>query len=75
MPKFTYNDLVKVNAGGGERSKIACVVGIFESPPKQGTYFRRFSAGTVYTVEFEDGASTEVHEDCLEKWVDEAGES
>jgi hypothetical protein len=66
MPKFTYNDIVRVKPGteaatGRDR---AWVVGIFEDRP--GDYFNKFPDGVIYTVEFEDGSSTEVHESSLE---------
>lgn len=66
MTKFTYNDIVRVQ---GEAEPTlphgrAWVVGIFEKRP--GPYFNKFPAGVVYTIEFEDGSSTEVHECSLE---------
>jgi hypothetical protein len=65
MPKFTYNDIVKVSGDAGPelRRGRAWVVGIFEQRP--GHYFDRFPDGVVYTIEFEDGTSEEVHESCL----------
>lgn len=66
MPKFTYSDIVRVREVDGLRK--AWIVGIFEKTPTQGSYFDKFLAGTIYTVEFEDGASTEFHEDVLELW-------
>lgn len=68
MPKFTYNDIVRVREVGGTASRKAWIVGIFEKRPAQGPYFDKFAPGTVYTVEFEDGTSTEFHEDGLELW-------
>jgi hypothetical protein len=46
----------------------AWIVGVFEGEGRRGTYFERFPPGSVYSVEFEDGASAEVHEDDLELW-------
>lgn len=66
MTKFTYNDIVRVK-GKAEPTLPhgrAWVVGIFEKRP--GPYFNKFPAGVVYTIEFEDGSSTEVHEGSLE---------
>ncbi len=65
MPKFTYNDIVrvKVTAPLQLRRDRACIVGIFEDRP--GPYFDKFPTGIVYTIEFEDGTSDEVHEDDL----------
>jgi hypothetical protein len=66
MPKFTYDDIVKVRSASSAapRHDRAWIVGIFEDRP--GPYFDKFPDGVVYTIEFEDGTSTEVHEDDLE---------
>ncbi|NDI87665.1 hypothetical protein [Undibacterium crateris] len=66
MPKFTYNDIVRVrpDSEGTSRPDRAWIVGIFEDRP--GSYFEKFPEGVVYTIEFEDGSSIEVHEDDLE---------
>jgi hypothetical protein len=65
MPKFTYNDIVKVSEDADPllRRDRAWVVGIFEHRPSR--YFDRFPDGVVYTIEFEDGTSEEVHESNL----------
>lgn len=66
-PRFNYDDVVRVRLGAspdlrpGER---AWVVGVFETRP--GKYFNKFPEGIVYTIEFEDGVSIEVHESDLE---------
>jgi hypothetical protein len=66
MTKFAYNDIVRArqDADPGLRRGRAWVVGIFEHRP--GTYFNKFPDGVVYTIEFEDGTSEEVHEANLE---------
>jgi len=66
MPKFDYNDIVKVRSQADPklRRDRACIVGIFTDRP--GPYFEKFPTGIVYTVEFEDGTSDEIHEDDLE---------
>jgi hypothetical protein len=66
MPKFSYDDIVKVRPQAvaeqrpGER---AWVIAIFEDRP--GPYFDKFPSGIVYSVEFEDGFATEIHESML----------
>lgn len=66
MAKFACNDIVTVRAGVGHGlpNGRACVVGVFEDRPS-GVYFDKFPLGVVYTVEFEDGSSGEIHEDNL----------
>jgi hypothetical protein len=66
MPVFNYNDIVRIK-GDKEpqlRHDRAWIVGIFEE--REGEYFNRFPPGVVYTIEFDDGSSTEVHEGSLE---------
>ncbi len=66
-PKFTYNDIVRVRPDADSKARPgarAWIVGVFEKRP-EGGYFDKFPEGVVYTIEFEDGSSIEVHEDCL----------
>jgi hypothetical protein len=67
MPKFTYNDIVRIRPGADLtlRRERGWVVGVFEDRP--GPYFEKFPPGVVYTIEFEDGTSTEVPENVLER--------
>ena len=66
--QFTYNDVVRVapwaraEARPGAR---AWIVGVF-APPRVGDFFARFPDGVVYSIEFEDGNSLEVHETDLQ---------
>ena len=67
MTKFTYDDIVKVAAHAPDAlrpGKRAWIVGVFEDRP--GSYFEKFPLGTVYSIEFEDGSSLEIHESNLE---------
>ncbi|HUB88574.1 MAG TPA: hypothetical protein VMA74_02475 [Dyella sp.] len=71
MPKFTYNGIVCAPAAIGGNAieyRKAWVVGIFEIDKEPGSYWKKFPAGVVYTVEFEDGSSTEFHENDLRAW-------
>jgi hypothetical protein len=66
MPKFTWGDSVRIleNAPGDLRpGSVAAVVGVEED--RQGSYYEKFPEGVVYTVEFEDGSSVDVHESYL----------
>lgn len=67
MAKFTYNDIVRVRPSARQEAKPgekAWIVGVFTDRP--GPYFDQFPKGVVYTIEFEDGSSTEIHESDLE---------
>ena len=46
----------------------AWVVGISPEERRQGSYREAFPTGTVYTIEFEDGESVNVHESDLVSW-------
>ena len=67
MPRFTYDDIVKVRETApivARRGEKAWIVGVTEDrtrfPRKQ------FPPGVIYTIEFEGGDSVDVHEDDLE---------
>lgn len=67
MSKFTYDDIVRVRDSASSELRPghkAWIVGVFEERP--GKWFDRFPDGVVYTVEFEDGVSIEIHESNLE---------
>jgi hypothetical protein len=66
-PLFTYNDIVNVRLSANPTLRPgakAWIVSVFETRP--GPYFDRFPQGYVYTIEFDDGESLEVHEDDLQ---------
>jgi hypothetical protein len=63
-PKFNYDDIVRVQLSAGAEARPgerAWIVGIFDTRP-EGGYFDKFAEGIVYSIEFEDGSSIEVHE-------------
>ena len=65
MTKYNYGDIVKLLDGDLSRiGHIAWIVGVFKF--RVGTFFDKFPEGTVYSIEFEDGDSVEVHELQLE---------
>lgn len=69
MPKYTYDDIVTVLESAPavlRPGSKAWVVGVAEE--RQGSYFDSFPEGVVYTVEFEDGESVDIHEDNLRLW-------
>jgi hypothetical protein len=66
-PKFNYDDVVQVRLTASQQLRPgakAWIVGVFETRP--GPYFDKFPEGVVYTIEFEDGFSVEIHEQDLE---------
>ena len=66
-PKFDYDDVVVLRRSASadlRPGEKAWVVGVFDTRP--GPYFDKFPEGVVYTIEFEDGVSIEVHESDLE---------
>ena len=65
--KFHYDDIVSISsisAAVDRRRQLAWVMGIFTTRPF-GPYFEKFQPGIVYSVEFEEGTSIEIHEDEL----------
>lgn len=68
MALYTWNDTVRVIATALAKARpgeLASVVNIHERETRQGAYFDQFPDGAVYTIEFEDGSSVEVHESQL----------
>ena len=66
-PKFNYDDTVRVCPDVIPELRpgaTAWVVGVFET--RSGSYFDKFPDGVIYTIEFEDGSSADVHEMNLE---------
>lgn len=65
MNKFTYNDIVKVDDLAPQDLKPgyrAWIVGISVVTDRRGQFLEEFPHGVVYTIEYEDGTSTEIHE-------------
>jgi hypothetical protein len=70
MSKFTFDDSVRVKEDAPiplRRGRRASVTMVFRPQDRVGAYFEWFPPGIVYSIEFEDGESADVHEDCLEK--------
>jgi hypothetical protein len=70
MNRFDFDDIVRARDGVPEarRGTKAWIVGIASGKERMGAYYARFPPGTVYTIEFEDGDSTDVHESELEAY-------
>ncbi len=70
MVPFTYNDTVRVKQTAPPRCRpgeLASVVGISLQTERSGEFLKAFPHGILYTIEFEDGNSIELHEDFVEK--------
>jgi hypothetical protein len=69
MNKFTFDDTVRVKKDapiplrGGQK---ASVIMVFLPQDRNVSYFDQFPRGVIYSIEFEDGESIDVHEDSLE---------
>lgn len=66
MAKYDYDDIVCIVDGAPAHLRLGCrawIVGIVEE--RRRAYFASFPPGVVYTVEFEDGDSVDVHESYL----------
>ena len=64
--KFDYDDVVRVIADAPSQCRPGekgWIVGVYEE--RTGAFLEKFPIGTVYTIEFEDGSSAEVHEKYL----------
>ncbi len=68
MAKFTYNDIVRVRERASSRAGLrAWVIAVFaDRQARPGATLQAFPEGPVYTVEFEDGSTAEMHEGWLE---------
>lgn len=70
-PRFTFDDVVRVMPTAPSEARPgarAWIVGVF-ADSKRGQYFAQFGDVVVYSIEFEDGSSTEVRETDIEAWV------
>jgi len=70
--KFNYNDIVMVSLTASERLRPgakAWVVGVTAEDERRGAYYETFRPGNVYTIEFDDGASVDIHEDEIDYWT------
>lgn len=69
MPKFDCDDVVRVNPAANPELRPgakAWVVGVVPEDKRVGSYFEQFQPGVIYTVEYEDGTSHDVHETDLQ---------
>jgi hypothetical protein len=70
MGKFTFDELVLVKEDAPHpllRGQKASVTMVFLPRDREGSYFQRFPPGVVYSIEYQDGESVDVHEDFLDR--------
>jgi hypothetical protein len=68
MNKFTFDDTVLVKEDAPDplrRGLKASVIMIFFPKDRIGSYFDQFPPGVVYSIEYEDGDSADIHESFL----------
>lgn len=64
--KYTYGETVTGRSDAREELRPgakAWIVGVTSASERHGSYYKKFSPGVVYTLEFEDGSSIDAHED------------
>ena len=69
MNKFTFDETVRVKKDAPNplrQGQKASVIMVFLPQDRVGSYFEQFPPGVVYSVEYEDGESADVHEFFLE---------
>ena len=69
MTKFNYDDIVYVRLDAQQKlrpGERAWVVGVTPENLRIGSHYDQFPAGNVYTIEYEDGESIDIHESDLE---------
>lgn len=69
MPRFNWDERIRISDDASAPFRpgtLANIVGIYSGASRRGQYFDRFAPGTVYTVEFDDGKSVDIHEDDIE---------
>lgn len=67
MKKFNFDDVVCARSGVPQvrLGTKAWVVGVASDEKRSGSHYEKFPPGTIYTIEFEDGDSVDIHESDL----------
>ena len=69
MSKFDYDDIVRVRSHVEQKfrpGERAWVVGVVAEDRRIGSHYEQFPPGMIYTIEFEDGDSIDIHEASIE---------
>lgn len=76
MAKYSYGDIVRARESAPPELRPgskAWIVGVEET--RAGHHYDQFPPGTIYTIEFEDGTSTDIHEIQLLHWSEQRRET
>jgi hypothetical protein len=71
MNKFVYDDVIRIRSDAHQKFRSgerAWVVGVITEDRRLGSHYEQFPLGTIYTIEFEDGDSIDIHEDGIEPY-------
>jgi hypothetical protein len=69
MNEFTFDDTVRIKRDAPSplrQGEQASVVMVFLPLDRQGSYFDGFPPGVIYSIEYDDGESVDVHESFLD---------
>jgi hypothetical protein len=69
MNKFTFDETVRVKKDAPNpfrQGQKASVIMVFLPQDRCGSYFDQFAPGVIYSIEYEDGQSIDIHEELLE---------
>jgi hypothetical protein len=69
LNEFTFDDTVRIKHDAPSplrQGEQAWVIMVYLPQDRKGSYFDRFPPGVIYSIEYEDGESVEVHESFLE---------
>lgn len=67
MSRFGYDEVVKISSRAEENYRPGSKAWIISIIQDRENYpMREFPAGTIYTVEYEDGLALDIHESNLE---------
>jgi hypothetical protein len=69
MNEFTFGDTVRIKRDAPSplrQGEPGSIVAVSLPQDRQGSYYDRFPSGVVYTIEYSDGESVDVHESLLD---------
>ena len=66
---ISFGDVVRISTDAPAKDRpgeLGCVVAISNPTERSGSYLAQFAKGTLYSVEFGDGETIEVHQSLVE---------